>query len=856
MNAARAGTASALLAGLAHGLLAALDGLRQPLAAHGAPAPAFLDALVLLAVLPPALLLVHRLMQQQAARFLDAPGQLRFARFAPWTYPLLPLAGLAAEPGVALTMALVVALLLVQAIAFALLLGKGGRDRVVTSPGWVPLLFLVSGFSALIYQVVWQRVLFTTFGVNTESVTVVVSVFMFGLGVGALLGGYLQQRYPARLLRIFLLLETGIGLFGLASVDLIGLAGATAGAVSPAALVLRVYAVLAIPTLLMGATLPVLVAFLQGYYRNIGKTIGQLYALNTIGSAVAAFATVSVIFVLTGLKAAIVIAALCNLATAWLIFDAARRHGPAAQVAEPDAQAEAVPAQALPYWVVFCLLALVGFISLSHEILWFRLLGYMSANKPQVFGLMLAAFLVGIAAGSLRAKAICEGDAPAGAFLLKSLLAATLAFYLAMPAIAQLTAWFGSALGLVAGYGAVGLVAFYCGGLLPVLVHLGTPQRNGGSTLQVAWLYFANIIGATTGPLITGFWLLDRYSLRDSVALLSALTLAVAALLAWRLAAPGRRLPSLALPALATSVVVLAAWGLHGLLFQGYLEKMLYAQGDARPFRSTLENRAGIITVEAAAEDVMYGSGIYDGRFNTDPVANTNGIDRAYMVAALHPQPREVLEIGLSTGSWTRVLSSYAPLRRLTVVEINKGYPAVAASYPQIAGIFRNDKVDVTIDDARRWLRNNPQRRFDVIVMNNTFHWRSNSTNLLSREFLELCRSHLNPGGVLYYNSTGARDVAYTAAHVFGHVTMVNTFVAASDAPFDMGAADRRANLLQFRLDGDKPLFEASPAHRNKLEELSLRPLPELRDELLRDPRLQLVTDDNMAVEYKLRPQP
>jgi len=141
-------------------------------------------------------------------------------------------------------------------------------------------------------------------------------------------------------------------------------------------------------------------------------------------------------------------------------------------------------------------------------------------------------------------------------------------------------------------------------------------------------------------------------------------------------------------------------------------------------------------------------------------------------------------------------------------------------------------------------------------VMNNTLHWRSNSTNLLSREFLELCKAHLNPGGVLFYNSTGARDVPYTAAHVFGHVTMVNTFVAASDAAFDMSAQARRANLLEFRLDGSSPVFESSDAHRRKLEELSLRPLPELREELLRDARLQLVTDDNMAVEYKLRPQP
>lgn len=211
----------------------------------------------------------------------------------------------------------------------------------------------------------------------------------------------------------------------------------------------------------------------------------------------------------------------------------------------------------------------------------------------------------------------------------------------------------------------------------------------------------------------------------------------------------------------------------------------------------------------------------------------------------------EVLEIGLSTGSWTWVLSRLESVRHLTVVEINRDYPQVASRYQPIASILSDPKVTIEIDDARRWLRNHPDRKFDLIVMNTTYHWRSNSTNLLSREFLELARLHLNPGGVIDYNTTGSKDVLRTAAQVFSHVTMVSNFVAASDAPFDQSAGERRSNLLRFIGTDGKPLLQQDDPHRGKLAEFTAWPLPDMRDETLHDPLLRVVTDDNMAVEYK-----
>jgi spermidine synthase len=733
---------------------------------------------------------------------------------------------------------------------------RHSTDTWATSDKYIATLFLISGFSALIYQVVWQRVLFTTFGINTEAVTVIVSVFMFGLGIGALAGGYLQKRYPTRLLQIFLALEILIACFGLLSLDLIHWIGGVSNNPGTPQLVMWTYVILALPTLLMGATLPILVAYLQQYFHNLGRTVGLLYAFNTIGSAIAALVTVQVLFVLFGQKTAVMVAAGCNFLTAALIFDASRRLQLAKQAGcligeEGRAQAaSALPQHHLPFRMAFLSLMLVGYISLSQEILWYRLLGYLTGGKPQVFGMLLAAFLVGIAAGSLRAKKLCETGSDPYRYLVQAMLLTAVVFYLATPAAAWLTSTFDKQAGPYLIYPIIGLVAFFTGGVLPMLVHVGVARQDGDSTQVMSWLYFANIIGATLGPMLTGFILLDHFTLEGNVVILTGITLAfVLALLAvipkpmaWKRQVLGVML-----------ALVAGAGLLHDSLFADHMEKIQYGTDPYQPFRYKLENRGGIITVAPGPNGAIYGTGIYDGRFNTDPVLNNNYIDRAYMIAALHRKPQRILEIGLSSGSWTRAITMFEPVTSMSVVEINKGYVEVIRNYPDIAQALTHPKLTLYFDDGRRWLRNHDSEKFDFIVMNTTYHWRSNATNLLSKEFLELIKSRLNPGGVIYYNTTDSRDVVHTAAHVFSHVTMYRNFVAASDAPFDMTPEEKRVNLLQFKLPDGSPLFERNAKHRAKLEELANYRFPELHDSILKERGLMLVTDDNMAVEYKLK---
>jgi MFS family permease len=185
--------------------------------------------------------------------------------------------------------------------------------------------FFLSGVAALIYQVCWQRLLFVAFGVDMESITVIVSTFMLGLGVGALVGGALADRYPDRIIGIFGAAEFLIGLFGVASPWLIGsVAQATIQKSLPITAVSN-FLLLLPSTALMGATLPMLVALRVNVYGNVGVSIGGLYFVNTLGATVGAFATGFVLLYYVDLNSAIYAAAAINFLVSALIVSWFRR---------------------------------------------------------------------------------------------------------------------------------------------------------------------------------------------------------------------------------------------------------------------------------------------------------------------------------------------------------------------------------------------------------------------------------------------------------------------------------------------------------------------------------------------------
>jgi spermidine synthase len=193
---------------------------------------------------------------------------------------------------------------------------EGSSNPRVTARGGslasVASLFVVSGVAALLYQLLWQRRLFTLYGVNIESVTVIVTIFMLGLGLGSLLGGLVSARLPARALLLFGYCELGIGVFGAFSRGLIEAVGRRTLESSLPVRTAAIFGLLFVPTVLMGATLPLLVEHVTRRLRHVGGSVGLLYFVNTVGSALACWLAADALFPTLGLTGTTFVAVALN----------------------------------------------------------------------------------------------------------------------------------------------------------------------------------------------------------------------------------------------------------------------------------------------------------------------------------------------------------------------------------------------------------------------------------------------------------------------------------------------------------------------------------------------------------------
>jgi spermidine synthase len=372
-------------------------------------------------------------------------------------------------------------------------------------------------------------------------------------------------------------------------------------------------------------------------------------------------------------------------------------------------------------------------------------------------------------------------------------------------------------------------------------------------------MYIANILGSAMGTFLVGFVLMDHWSMQQISLFLLLLGLTMAAAIQAHIARKRRRIALLGGIAALAVAAILTAPAIFGTIYERMLFKSAYRPG--MRFTHLLESRSGVVAVDS--QKVVYGGGMYDGRFNTDLVGDPNWIVRAYAIAAFHPHPRRVLMIGLSSGSWAQVIANHNQVEHFTIVEINPSYLDLIRQYPEVARVLKNPKVRVVIDDGRRWLARNPDEKFDLIVQNTTFHWRAHITNLLSVDYLSIVRKHLAPGGVYYYNTTDSSDVLHTGTAVFPYALRVMNFLAVSDSPLVVDQEAWRKALVSYRIDG-KPVLNLELARdRQRLAEVlamagglgqpgsGANAAMEYGDSIrLRTRDKRLFTDDNMGVEW------
>ena len=650
----------------------------------------------------------------------------------------------------------------------------------------VAVVFFISGMPALVYQLIWQRSLFTMYGINVEAVTIVVAGFLLGLGFGSLAGGYVSRRPSLNLLAVFGIVEVIIGGIGILSLRIIAVVGHKTLDLPIGELTLVTLLLLFVPTLFMGSTLPILTAYLVRRSRNVGRSVGLLYCVNTVGSAVACLASALFLMRAAGMQGAVTIAACVNFTVGALALAEAWRERRGAQASRhwrpmprSAAASDARRGTASTFLFAVVLAGLVGYVSLSYEIVWFRAFS-IASNTTTAFALILGAYLAGIANGSLRVRRSLGGPMAQGqAFhmIAVALLAASILGFVLLPAAA-----YSATTGL--GYFFPMLIMVFAqttisGMIFPIICHYAVaPDERAGS--RVSWIYVANILGSVAGTLATGFILMNYVSIAAIAELLGVLGIGLSLLVALtgQLTRRRRRL-LVALGTVAIGTILLAT----GPLFDGFYERLLSNNlvSQSRKFVDIVENRSGVVAIDS--EFYVYGNGIYDGRIAVDLMDDENLLIRPFALSLYHPHPENVLMIGLATGAWAQVVANNPEVKHFTAVEINPGYLEIIKRYPAVASLLDNPKVEIVIDDGRRWLSRHPERKFDAIIQNTTLYYRPNVTNLLSVEYLNLAAAHLRPGGMLLYNTTGSVRVQRTGCTTFGNgLREINMLVASPTA--------------------------------------------------------------------------
>jgi spermidine synthase len=488
-----------------------------------------------------------------------------------------------------------------------------------------------------------------------------------------------------------------------------------------------------------------------------------------------------------------------------------------------------------PWWLSFA----IGFLSLSEEILWVRVIGFRYETLPPAFSFVLVCYLVGIAIGAVFGKRLCRRS--------KNLYNSA-AIVLGVSALADVaTPWgighlispndsnlIAPALGIV-------FTAGLKSTLFPIVHHLGSFAEGPRVGRSVSRIYFGNIIGATLGPLVTGFVALDYLSIDECFGSVAALCLLASMGCALKSIRPEVILVTLAAAVISSMIAM-------KIIRPGPGSLSVFAAGGVQSIVNFIANRHGVLhTARTTRGDLVFGGNVYDGIATANVDTNPNSLERLYMLALLHSNPKRVLFVGLSTGAWVRSIQGFSSVESVDVIEINPGYIELMRDYPQLAVLLKDPRIHVHIDDGRRWLRRNPQSRFDAIVQNTTYYWRANSGNLLSREYFSEIKEHLSPGGIFFANTTGSFDVLATAQAVFGYTYRYTNFVYAADHPL---TPDLIGLMRIRRPNGTAFTFGNAPASSvtARLANARLEPVGDFLARRAAD--AEIITDDNLLTEY------
>lgn len=665
-------------------------------------------------------------------------------------------------------------------------------------------LYFLSGFAALVYQVVWVRSFGNVFGNTVYSAAIVTAVFLCGLGVGSYCVGRWSDRHyrwdPGTPLRAYGLFEIGIGALALLVALIVPSLGELSAAISSYELApegwYRLTAVshlgrfavavvmLAPITFLMGGTLTLLVRHrVTGDLSVAGWRIGALFGINTAGSALGAFATDFALIPELGIFRTQALAVALNVVAGTGAVALAGR--PRRAVAQEAGATEAPgPVQSSDRGfgrrqvrLTGLTLILTGTAAIGMELVWLRYLISVIGGYRAAFSLLLTVILTGIFLGSLLGGFLHRrlGRAVLLFCSAQTLFVLTLLLQLAFfdPAstaqmLQQLQAPYRSASPL----GRLAIEAYY--NLWPILHLLGAPALFMGLAFPLAnasvqrveedvghragTLYLANTFGNVVGSLLTGFFLLPLLGIQRSVAALAACGAAALVPLYRSVARAARSDPGdrLLRPVFASCifalVLALGAWVVL-LPRQRLLERMVgYGYSPGMP-RRVIALREGVNESLAVLEFL---GGVRRLITNGMPMSSTSPRAMRYMRLFAHlpllhmEEPKAALVICFGVGNTVHAASLHPTVEQLEAVELSENVVAHAHHFNRTnGGILEDPRLRVFINDGRQHLRMQPEGRYDLVTLEPPPISQAGVAALYAREFYALARSRLKPGGFL-----------------------------------------------------------------------------------------------------------
>ncbi|MGA2862060.1 MAG: spermidine synthase [Steroidobacteraceae bacterium] len=672
--------------------------------------------------------------------------------------------------------------------------------------------FVVSGFTGLIYESIWSHYLKLFLGHAAYAQTLVLAIFMGGMA----LGSWTVAHYSSRIRQLlwgYVLVEGLIGIFGIffhqTFVAAVDFSFASVIPVLPAGLLIHAYkwslaALLILPqSALLGMTFPLISGgLIRRWPERPGETLATLYFTNSLGAAIGVLVSGFVLIEAVGLPGTIRTAGVLNIALALVIWAIVR--GQAEPAAAPQtASAPFSGKDKLARWFTVAAF-LTGAASFMYELGWIRMLSLVLGSSTHSFELMLSAFIFGLAFGGLYVRRRIERIADPVAYLAYVMIAMGTLAALTLPAY-NLTfdfmAWFlGTSAHTASGYVAFNAIsqsiaalimipATFCAGMtLPLLTH--ELMRRGTGERAIGTIYSANTLGAIVGVLLTIHVLMPLVGVKGVILGGAGIHMALGL---------SRLFASRRYPSRTAAVAMAAAVGVFGFaIFVVNLDPAKMASGVYRTGSAALPDgatvtylrdgkTATISLVELDGTVTIATNGKPDAGIQMGPGEAT--VDESTMVLAaaiplsMHPHPARVANIGFGSGLTTHTLLTSGLVNRLDSIEIEPLMVEAARKGfgPRISNVFDDPRSHIVYEDAKTFFAS-ARESYDLIVSEPSNPWVSGVATLFSDEFYGRIAQYLAPDGYfvqwmqVYETNIGIlASVMKALAPHFGAYALYNT---------------------------------------------------------------------------------